>query len=102
MDRLEQLLQLRSALARATAERDWDRLGAAVRTLAPRLAELAGAGRWNARELAALAQLRDAHEQAAQACADALGALGHHLDAMRANKEGWLAYALGNDTPTHA
>jgi hypothetical protein len=102
MDRLKQLVQLRAALADAGAQRDWDRLGALAGALAPRLAALAAAGPWHASELAALAQLRAAHEQAALACSDALGALERSLDDMRANKEGWIAYALGNDTtPVH-
>jgi hypothetical protein len=102
MDRLKHVQQLRAALADAGAQRDWDRLGVFARALAPRLAAMAAAGPWNAAELAALAQLRAAHEQAALACNEALGALGQNLDDMRANKEGWIAYALGNDsTPAH-
>jgi hypothetical protein len=98
MARHKQLLQLRAALAEAGAQRNWDQLGVVVRALAPRLATLAAAGPWNAAELAALAQLRSAHEQAALACKDALGALAQSLDGMRANKEGWIAYALDNDS----
>jgi hypothetical protein len=102
MDRHKQLLQLRAALADASARRDWDRLGATVHMLAPRLTALAAAGPWNAAELAALAQLRTAHDQAALACDDAVRALAQNLDDMRTNKEGWIAYALGNDTaPAH-
>jgi hypothetical protein len=102
MDRHKQLQQLRASLSDASAQRDWDRLGANVRALAPRLAALAAAGPWNAAELAALAQLRAAHDQAAHACDGALDALAQSLAEMRANKEGWIAYALGNDTsPAH-
>jgi hypothetical protein len=73
-----------------------------VRALAPRLAALAAAGPWNASELAALAQLRTAHDHAARACDEALDALAQNLAEMRTNKEGWIAYALGNDTnPVH-
>jgi hypothetical protein len=102
MDRHKHLLQLRTALLDACARRDWDRLGACVTALAPRLVALAAAGPWNAAELAALAQLRAAHDQAALACGDAVRALAQSLDDMRTNKEGWIAYALGNDTaPAH-
>jgi ABC-type transporter Mla subunit MlaD len=100
MDRREQLLALRTGLVDAGA--DWDRLDAAVRAIAERLAALDGAGQWSASELATLAQLRAAHDEAALACDGALRALGQRLDDMRANKEGWIAYALGNDTvPAH-
>jgi ABC-type transporter Mla subunit MlaD len=98
MDRHKQLLQLRAALAEAGAQRDWDRLGVFGRALAPRLATLAAAGPWTTAELAALAQLRAAHDQAALACNDAVGTLAQGLDGMRANKEGWIAYALDNDS----
>jgi hypothetical protein len=102
MDRHKQLQQLRAALADAGTRRDWDRLSACVDGLAPRLAALAAAGPWNAAELAALAQLRAAHDQAALACGEAVRALAQNLDDMRTNKEGWIAYALGNDTvPAH-
>jgi hypothetical protein len=102
MDRRKQLLQLSAGLRDAAAERDWDRLDAAVRSLAPQLAALAAAGAWTASELAALAQLRDAHDEAARACGAALHAMQRRLDEMGANKEGWIAYALGNDTvPAH-
>jgi ABC-type transporter Mla subunit MlaD len=96
MDRREQLLALRAGLLAAGA--DWDRLDAAVRALAARLPALDGAGPWSASELAALAQLRAAHDDAALACGGALDALRQRLDDMCANKEGWIAYALGNDT----
>jgi hypothetical protein len=97
MDRHKQLLQLRAAIADAAAARDWDRLGSTERALAPQLQALAARGPWNAAERAALAQLRAAHDGAAEACAGAANALSRHLDEMRANKEGWIAYALGND-----
>jgi hypothetical protein len=89
--------QLRVALADATAARDWDRLGAAERALAPQLSALARLGQWNAQERRALAELRAAHDQAAAVCAGAVQALERRLAELRANKDGWIAYALAND-----
>jgi hypothetical protein len=98
MDRRAAILQLRDMLRNDAAARDWAGLGQAARALGTQLPALAAAGRWNAAERGALAQLRDAHDQAALACADAVRELEQRLDDMRANKEGWIAYALDNET----
>jgi hypothetical protein len=100
MDRRTAILRLRAGLLDASAARDWDRLGAATRALAPQLAALAAARAWNEAERGALAQLRAAHDQAAAACSTALQALERRLEEMRANKEGWIAYALDNEAAT--
>ncbi|MFL6675553.1 MAG: hypothetical protein ACJ8LG_19935 [Massilia sp.] len=97
MDRTDAIAQLRAGLLDAAAERDWDRLGAGTRALAPQLARLGAGGPWNGAERRALAQLRDAHDLAAATCATAVEALARRLDEMRANKEGWIAYALDNE-----
>ena len=89
---------LAAAFSAAGAARDWERLGFLARSLAPQLAALAKNGAWTERELAALAQLRAAHDGAAAACADALDALAAKLAEMRNNKDGWMAYALTGDT----
>lgn len=95
MDRQAALHAIGAELAAAGAARDWTRLDAAARALAPQLAALAESGPWSAAERAALAQLRASHGQAAAACAGAVQALGSRLEEMRTNKEGWIAYALG-------
>lgn len=82
----------------AAAARDWERLGALAKALAPQLAALAARGPWSAAELAALARLRAAHDDAAAACAEALEHLGQRLAEMRNNKDGWMAYALASET----
>jgi hypothetical protein len=98
MPRRAAILRLCAALRDASAARDWERLGVATRALAPQLAALGAAGPWTPSERTALAQLREAHDRAADTCAAALVALERRLDEMRANKEGWIAYALDNET----
>ena len=98
MPRSAALGKLAAAFAAAGAARDWDRLGALARALAPQLATLGERGAWTGGELAALAQLRAAHDGAAAACAEAQAALAAQLADMRNNKEGWMAYALTSDT----
>lgn len=98
MPRLAPIGALAAAFTEAGAARDWERLGALARALAPQLATLGESGAWSRAELAALAQLRAAHDGAAAACAEALDALGARLADMRNNKDGWIAYALSSDT----
>jgi hypothetical protein len=100
MDRRDALLRLTADISAAGAAADWERLGTAARLLGPQLATLAAQGPWSAAERSALALLRAAHGEAMAGCADALRALGARLDEMRANKDGWIAYALGADPET--
>ena len=95
MDKLATLQAMRAELADATAARDWDRVGAAVRALPATLQALRGRP-LGAAERGALAQLRAAHDEAARACGDAARELGARLDEMHSNKEGWMAYALAS------
>lgn len=90
--------KLAAAFNDAGAARDWERLGLLARALAPQLTTLGERGAWNRAELAALAQLRAAHDGAAAACAEALETLAARLADMRNNKDGWIAYALSSDT----
>jgi hypothetical protein len=94
MDRRATLLRLTAELSSAGATADWERLGIAARLLGPQLSTLAAEGPWSAAERSALALLRAAHTEAMAACELALGALAARLDEMRANKDGWIAYAL--------
>lgn len=97
MPRTAAIGQLTAALVQSGAARDWERLGALANGLAPQLAAMKARGPWNNRELAALAQLRTAHDDAAAACAEVLEALDARLADMRNNKDGWIAYALASD-----
>ena len=92
------IAKLAAAFQEAGAARDWECLDALARALPAQLANLGARGTWSAAELAALAQLRAAHDGAAAACADALDALSSKLAEMRNNKDGWMAYALTSDT----
>ncbi|MFC5458263.1 hypothetical protein [Massilia niabensis] len=98
MPRSAKIGQLAAALAQAGAARDWERLGVLAHNLAPQLAALKMRGPWSRAELAALAQLRAHHDNAAAACAEALGTLSGRLADLRNNKDGWIAYALASDT----
>ncbi|MFC4930524.1 hypothetical protein [Massilia sp. GCM10023247] len=97
MPRTAEIGRLAAALAQAGAARDWERLGALARALAPQLGALQARGPWSRGELAALAQLRAHHDQAAADCSAALDDLGARLADMRDNKDGWTAYALASD-----
>jgi hypothetical protein len=95
MDRLATLQAMRAELADATAARDWDRVGAAVRAL-PAMLQALRARAPGAAERRALAQLRAAHDEAARACGEAAHELAARLDEMHSNKEGWMAYAISS------
>lgn len=98
MDRTEPIRGLAAAFSQAAAARDWERLDEAARGLRGQLEALAAAGPWTGAELAALAQLRTAHEGAARVCDGAVLALQGRLDEIRSIKEGWMAYALDSAT----
>lgn len=97
-DRRSQLLRMGEALQLAAAGADWDGLGRQVRVLGHELQALAALGPWTAAERTALQRLRSQHDAAAADAAAAGAALGKRLEAMRANQEGWVAYALHNET----
>jgi hypothetical protein len=98
MPRSAAIGKLAAAFVEAGAARDWDRLGALARALGPQLSTLGARGAWSKGELAALAQLRAAHDGAAAACGEALDTHAARLADMRNNKDGWIAYALASDT----
>jgi hypothetical protein len=98
MPRSAAIGKLAAAFREAGAECDWERLGALAQALAPQLEALGARGAWTVGELAALAQLRAAHDGAAAACGAALDTLGARLADMRNNKDGWIAYALTSET----
>lgn len=101
-ERSAQLLALGDALHAAAAGADWQALGRHVDGLAPALRALAARGPWNGAERAALERLRARHDAALGAVAAAAEALGARLETMRANKDGWLAYAMHGETDSGA
>jgi hypothetical protein len=96
MDKSPALLRIAESLRSAADGGAWEQLGQMTRALAPQLEALAARGPLSPTERAALQRLREAHDHAAQAVAAAAGSLSTRMDDMRANKDGWIAYALQN------
>jgi len=96
MDRQRTLLALGQKMNAAIAADDWKMLAAINTLMATTLPAMAQQGSWTPPERAALGALRLLHEQAIVRCEQSAGALNAHLHSMRANKEGWLAYAVDN------
>jgi hypothetical protein len=97
-DRQAQLARMGDALQAAAARSDWDRLGEHARALLPALRTLAAHGPWTASERAALERVVALHDAAAQGVAHAARVLESRLEEMRANKDGWIAYAMYSET----
>ncbi len=86
--------QLALRLEAAAADADWQALAAVDRELADALAA-PGAGAGGSGDEHAF--LRESHRQALACCRREAGRLDEHLSGLRANKEGWIAYAIGSD-----
>ncbi|WP_229260517.1 hypothetical protein [Duganella alba] len=97
MDRHRTLLQLTQKMSAAIAAADWQALTAINTLLATALPQMAAQGKWNSAEWAALAALRQMHEEAVKRCNLATDELAQKLQQMQANQEGWLAYALESE-----
>jgi hypothetical protein len=97
MDRQRTLLQLTQKMSAAIAAADWQALTAMNTLLATALPQMAAQGKWNSAEWAALAALRQMHNEAVKRCDLATDELGKKLQQMQANQEGWLAYALESE-----
>jgi len=97
MDRQRTLLQLAQKMSAAIASGDWKALAAINTLMASALPAMASQGPWSAGERAALAALRQVHEEAVTRCDSATADLAKRLNEMQQNKEGWLAYALDNE-----
>jgi hypothetical protein len=94
---LTQVARLGEAMQAAASRDDWDGLGEHTRALSPLLRALAAHGPWNAAERVLLERVHAQHDAAALRAAAAARALEPRLEEMRANKDGWIAYALHND-----
>ena len=101
-DRQARMAHLGNSLQDAAARADWDRVGEQARALLPALRALAAQGPWTAGERAALERVRAQHDAAAHQVAAAARALEPRLEEMRANKDGWIAYAMHSDTESGA
>jgi len=98
MDRQRTLLQMAQKISAATATEDWKALAAINTLMASALPAMARQGAWSAGERAALAALRQQHQDALARCEQVTSDLAKRLQEMQQNKEGWLAYALNNET----
>lgn len=98
MDRQRTLLQLAHKLHAALADDDWPALAAVNTMMATALPAMTGQAPLSPAERAALAALQQLHEQAIARCNAAATDMGKRLHDMQTNKEGWLAYALTNDS----
>jgi hypothetical protein len=96
--RRARLTQLGNALQDAAAREDWNHLGEQARALFPALRALAAQGPWNAGERIALERVRAQYDAATRDVAAAARALEPRLEEMRANKDGWIAYAMHSVT----
>jgi hypothetical protein len=94
MDKSAAILRVADSLRSAADGAAWEQLAQMTRTLAPQLDALAAGGPLSSAERSALQRLREAHDHAAAAVAAAADALKHRMDDMRANKDGWIAYAM--------
>jgi hypothetical protein len=97
MDRQRTLLQLTQKMSAAIAAEDWRALTAINTMLATALPQMAAQGSWSSAEWAALAALRQMHNEAVKRCDLATDALGQKLQQLQATQEGWLAYALESE-----
>jgi len=102
MDKSPALLRIAESLRSAADGAAWEQLGQMTRALAPQLDALAADGPMSRTERAALQRLREAHDHAAHAVAAASASLSARMDEMRANKDGWIAYALQNASESDA
>lgn len=98
MDKSAALLRTAESLRSAADGAAWEQVAQMTRALAPQLDALAAAGPLSGAERAALQRLREAHDHAADAVAAAASALKDRMDDMRANKDGWMAYAMHDAT----
>lgn len=98
MDKSAALLRTAESLRRAADGAAWEQVAQMTHALAPQLDALAAAGPLSGAERAALQRLREAHDHAADAVATAARALKDRMDDMRANKDGWMAYAMHDAT----
>jgi hypothetical protein len=95
MTRQDLLQALARRLALAASSGDWATLVRVDTEVAGALACLDAP--WSDAERAALTELRTAHHEALRRCFEEAERLGQRLDDLGSRREGWMAYAMGND-----
>ncbi|WP_229262070.1 hypothetical protein [Duganella guangzhouensis] len=81
-------------MSAAIASEDWKTLAALNTLMASTLPKMAAQGNWNNGERAALAALRQMHNEAVKRCNAAASVLAGRLQQIQSNREGYVAYAL--------
>lgn len=97
MDRKSQLSQLALQLSHLSADGDWHALAALDRELAVLLPKLSKQRQWTREERAKLDELKRAHDVAFERCVRESARIETQLSQMRAHRDGWMAYAMGNE-----
>jgi hypothetical protein len=97
MDRRADLLNFAGGLSEAAAEGDWGTMAAVDRRVVEEVPRLAALGAWTPGERLALAELQRAHRAAHACCERALGLVEERMEAMRASRAAWCAYAESAD-----
>lgn len=85
-------------LLQAAKAQDWAALAAADQALAEQLPQLAQQGAWSEPERSVLRGLAQAHAAARNAAAAAGDALAARLAQLQSGRDGWLAYAMNENT----
>jgi ribosome biogenesis protein Tsr3 len=93
MDRKTLLLSLAQRLAGAIDQRDWEGLRRIDAEIARALPSILAAAPLNAGERHAAQSLSAMHQRGLQRCTEVLTELDSRMREMRANREGWMAYA---------
>jgi hypothetical protein len=96
MTRTDLLHRLARRLAHAATAGDWETLVRVDTEVAGSLACIDGP--WTPAERVALDELRAAHEEALRRCFEEASRLENCLSELNRNREGWMAYALGDGT----
>lgn len=97
MDKERQLSDLSLQLSRSAADGDWRAVSELDRRIAAMLRKLAKQPLTTS-EAERLDELRRAHEIARGQCEREWAIVERRLTELRERKEGWMAYALNNDS----
>lgn len=93
MDRKTLLLSLAQRLAGAIDQRDWESLRRIDAEMAAALPAILSAAPLSTGERHAAQSLSAMHQRGMQRCTEALAEVDSRMREMRANREGWMAYA---------
>lgn len=94
MDRRAAFLELARGIGKAADGADWKALGEVEQRMGVELQRLARLGPLKENERKALLVLRSVHDKATLLCSEQKADMAQRMRAIRANKEGWIAYAL--------